>query len=344
MGGEGMVSSVSKERFALETLPTYLMIISIGLFMSVVCALTTFSFDISDFGRSLINAVTFCALGMLLRGIGLARAATIAEGWGISIPFSVLVAAASLVLAGMNLPLQDDLLVALDKNLLGFSWLNALNAIPYRDQVMNVMAFVYCGMGLETLIALILFIGFLPINRSWIFINAWNLALTMCLIISALMPAIANFHYYGLDWRDFPGLDLGFGIANGGGWTAPQMLLDVRSGLVRDIGIEHLAGIMTFPSFHCASAILFVWGFWHFKYVRIPALILNGVMIVSSLFIGGHYLVDAVAGSLLAVFAIWLATQWDYKVQAIKARRALDSAPQDDHPGFRPVTPIPVTA
>lgn len=68
--------------------------------------------------------------------------------------------------------------------------------------------------------------------------------------------------------------------------------------------VELLSGVSTFPSVHAALAILFAWALWPVRALRYPSLALNGLMYVSTIPIGAHYVVDVAAGTLLAIASI----------------------------------------
>ena len=70
---------------------------------------------------------------------------------------------------------------------------------------------------------------------------------------------------------------------------------------------SELGGIITFPSFHAAAAILALWAFWGIWWLRPFALITNVSMLLATPVIGGHYFVDILAGILVAVGAIFAA-------------------------------------
>jgi hypothetical protein len=80
---------------------------------------------------------------------------------------------------------------------------------------------------------------------------------------------------------------------------------------------EGLVGIVTFPSFHAAAAVLYLWALWCVWWMRPLALLANGAMLLATPIGGGHYFVDVFAGMAVAVLAIaaalrigeWLAAQ-----------------------------------
>lgn len=64
---------------------------------------------------------------------------------------------------------------------------------------------------------------------------------------------------------------------------------------------------VTFPSFHAGAAPLLGWGFWPVARLRWPLVTLNVVMAASAIPIGGHYVVDIIAGVMVAAAGIAVA-------------------------------------
>jgi len=85
-------------------------------------------------------------------------------------------------------------------------------------------------------------------------------------------------------------------------WSA--VLVTLRDGSLSRFALLNMAGIVTFPSFHTALAILLV--YVHRPPLRsfVPVLILNVVMLVAIPFAGHHYLVDMIAGASVAAISI----------------------------------------
>ena len=63
-------------------------------------------------------------------------------------------------------------------------------------------------------------------------------------------------------------------------------------------------GILTMPSVHTATAILLVVGFLRTR-LFLPVLLLNIVMLLSCIPVGRHYVVDLIAGAVVALAAIY---------------------------------------
>lgn len=114
-------------------------------------------------------------------------------------------------------------------------------------------------------------------------------------------------------------------IANGAFENVQQSLgyfnrqLDaVRSdpNFVLDVGMAQ--GIVAFPSGHAAVAVMCAWAAWPFRWVRWPLLLLNVGMIISAIPQGAHYLVDLIAGAVVAALSIQIAT---HLPRSLAARR-----------------------
>ncbi len=84
------------------------------------------------------------------------------------------------------------------------------------------------------------------------------------------------------------------------------MIHAIRDGH-RLIDGSKITGLLTFPSYHACSAILFAWALYPLKVVRWPVIALNAVMFCLTVVIGGHYVVDLFGGAALAALAILLA-------------------------------------
>jgi membrane-associated phospholipid phosphatase len=129
-------------------------------------------------------------------------------------------------------------------------------------------------------------------------ICAFTCALVVTIIISIFVPALGVYGTLGLTAADYP-------------YFEPQGYYDalrdtplLRAGTHRALDLWKLGGVLTFPSFHAAAAALYIWAFWPLRWLRSAAVIWNLAMIAATPFGGGHYLVDILAGILVAVLAI----------------------------------------
>ena len=79
-----------------------------------------------------------------------------------------------------------------------------------------------------------------------------------------------------------------------------QHMLDLTSGVLTTIRLEACEGIICAPSFHTIMGVLLISAFWKTK-LRYGALALNLMMIFSTIPTGGHYVVDVIAGLMVAI-------------------------------------------
>ncbi len=79
----------------------------------------------------------------------------------------------------------------------------------------------------------------------------------------------------------------------------------LRDHLVRDVDLGTLRGLVSAPSFHTASAVLYIAAGWPIARLRWPVVILNGAMLLSTPIEGTHYLADMLAGAAVAVAAVF---------------------------------------
>jgi membrane-associated phospholipid phosphatase len=135
-------------------------------------------------------------------------------------------------------------------------------------------------------------------------------------ILSALVPAIGVYHQIGLDPASLTHID-------------PRAYLDqlrdlppTREGTLRHLELLGLGGIVTFPSFHAASAILYLWALWPVRWMRSIVLIVNGAMLAATPLNGGHYFVDVFAGVGIAILSIVAAR----RIGRLIARRMMKPA------------------
>jgi hypothetical protein len=215
------------------------------------------------------------------------------------------------VAAAINLPMQDSNLLAVDK-MLGFDWAAYVRFIDARPAL---AALLNCG---YTMIRWPIFA--IPImlaakgcfRRIEEFTFAFGLALVVTTIISALVPAIGVYREIGIDPLSLPNID-------------PNAYLDqlrdlppTRDGTLRHLDLLGLGGIVTFPSFHAASAILYGWALWPIKWARPIIIPLNALMLAATPANGGHYFIDIIAGVAIAAAAIVAAR---YVGQLVAERR-----------------------
>jgi PAP2 superfamily len=286
------------QAYLLNWLP--LCLIALALFLCLT--VTAFSLEI----ESLLLKVVFMAGFFTAAGHTLISLKW-APNWAPRLAF-VLLAIAQLellflfaapltyILASANLPMQDANLARLDQ-LLGLDWRSYYRFIYERPAL---VPYVYLGYAMITwpTFGVPIVLG---LTKHYFRLQQFTLACMLTVVatalISSLLPAVGTFYEYGIS-PDLP-------VFRASGYLIQLHELPlVRDGSLRVLDFKNLGGIITFPSFHAAAAVLALWAFWGVWWMRPLALIANVGMLLATPLVGGHYFVDVFAGIALAMLAI----------------------------------------
>jgi membrane-associated phospholipid phosphatase len=129
--------------------------------------------------------------------------------------------------------------------------------------------------------------------------DAWNLcfvfaaAIIFSAICAVLYPAEGAFLYYSIRPEITAILPSGSGVYH---LSAMQYF---RNSSSITLDLMQLQGVVTFPSFHTALALMTAFAWRHYRWIFYPMIAWNSVVIISTIPIGGHYFIDLVGGSLL---------------------------------------------
>jgi PAP2 superfamily len=204
------------------------------------------------------------------------------------------------VAATAQLPLQDDYLAYADR-MFGLDW-RSYYSFFINDHPSSI-PYLYFGYAMIAwpMFGIPIILGASGHHlRLQQFVLACMITIIVTGLISVVTPAMGTFLEYGItpDISKF----------NPSGYIAQvQRLPLVRDGSLRILSPATLGGIISFPSFHAAAAVLSLWALWSVWWMRPLALIANVSMLVATPLGGGHYFVDVFAGIFLAVSAISLA-------------------------------------
>lgn len=205
----------------------------------------------------------------------------------------------SYVAASANLPLQDAAFARFDR-WLGLDWQGYYDFVSARPALVPYFYIAYAMISLPTFgvpILLGLTGNFARLQR---FTLACILTAVVTILASALLPAIGTFQEYGIP-ADTPT------FTASGYLVQVDEIPAVRNGSLRVLSFETLTGIVTFPSFHAAAAVLALWACWGVWWMRPFALMAYGGMLLATPLVGGHYFADVFAGCGVAVLAIMAA-------------------------------------
>ena len=239
--------------------------------------------------------------GVLLRTQGRwARLGDVAEVAGALGLLAVLVPLLTCMLARTAAPLADRQLIAWDAAL-GFDWLHLVTQLKDQQTLTLVLCHAYASLMQQPTVLLVA-LGLARLTRRLQqFALAWTIALVGTALVFPFLPAVGGYLHYGFTPADFPFIKVH------AAWLHATVLEPLRNGTMTELGRVALEGIVTFPSFHTSAAVLLAWGFWGVRLVRWLALALNAAMIASCPIVGAHYIVDLIAGGVLAWGAIIVA-------------------------------------
>ena len=267
-----------------------------ALALCIGLAVTTFTLE----GLMTNDVVITAALAVA--GLWLAR-----WGWGERPAFTLLAfaqmgfvvictAPLSYIGLGAGMQLQDARFAELDR-LLGLDWPAYFRFAMAHPDLLVYAKFFYAMIlvpGLCVPVVLGLTGQYIRLQQ---FLMASTLALCVVIVISSLLPAIGTYFAFGLP------SDSELFYANGYGGQAREIPM-LRDGTLRALNLAKLGGILTFPSFHAATALLSIWSLWSTWWLRPALLMLNGGMLIATPLVGGHYFVDVIAGVAVAALTI----------------------------------------
>lgn len=187
------------------------------------------------------------------------------------------------------LPEWDSRFAAWDLAL-GFHWLDWYHWVQSVPVFHDTLRVVYDLVGGEIVLLVIALPMSGHIRRARWLVLWYMVTALITILVGLLMPARGAFVYYHLP------------IAQHTGYV--PVMADLRAGTLHTINLLNSQGLVVFPSFHAALAVICAAGAWSWKWFRYPLLILNLLIIISAPSQGGHYGVDVLAGTALALATI----------------------------------------
>lgn len=194
----------------------------------------------------------------------------------------------------LGLPMADGKLGSAD-SVLRFSTHTLVAFVDKHDTLGHLLNIAYTSLMYQ-----IMFIPFVLCSvgltrRAYQFMLGYLLLIITCTICSIPFPSHGALVGQGFDPRHFRWVNQ----SEAYGFLASFDAVRNDAGFI--LNAQNASGIVTFPSLHAAMAALCAWAVWPSRVFRLPFLILNAFMMVSAVACGGHYLVDVIAGCLLAM-------------------------------------------
>lgn len=213
------------------------------------------------------------------------------------IAFTSIAALFSFLTLRLAAPLQDDFYARAD-SALGFDWAAHIRWLSDHPTILYALNLSYFSCLVQIAVIVIGLATLAPCALSRFLLLFAATASVVC-ILGALAPAAGAYAVHPLDQQTLGSLP----DPLTGRWHMEQFLA-ARSGALKSLNLIKLEGVIQFPSFHAALAVILTHSLRCIPWLGFPALLLNGAMLISTIAIGGHYLVDVIAGVLIAIIAI----------------------------------------
>jgi hypothetical protein len=200
-------------------------------------------------------------------------------------------------LAKMSSGYTDHILDLAD-HILGLDWVAAYRLVATHMTARIILSYAYDTIRITPVILLTILAvtGNRHHSRNFVFLFGVTLYITVW--VSFFFPCASTLQHY------FPGGGAPFLTALG--YEQFKTIEAMRRETLSSIDLQNLIGLVNFPSFHAASAILITWGSWPVRFARWPMLLVNLAMIIATPIEGNHYFVDVIAGTTLPIIIILL--------------------------------------
>ncbi|TCR74038.1 PAP2 superfamily protein [Rhizobium sp. BK376] len=225
------------------------------------------------------------------------RLRSIGECAFLGVLLTVPVVISTYLAAWIAMPLADARLSRMD-SALGFSWfgfIHFVDSVPWLAFTLGIayQSFAFQLLGLPILLAAI---G--RAERAYAMVVSYALICFVSSIISTWFPALGTYVTYGVHQRDLHNIDAHFAFFFLDQFNA------VRNAPRFLFTFSQAAGIVTFPSVHAGVAAVCGWAVWKVPVIRYPIVLLNVFMAAAAISNANHYLVDVIAGGLIAALCI----------------------------------------
>lgn len=190
-------------------------------------------------------------------------------------------------------PLADSLLDSWDKSL-GLDWMAYFTFVQTHPTFATILKVAYIGFDGASLLGFLALVVMGYARRARYFCEIFLITAAICTTIAMFFPAVAAVVY---NFGNVSELE-GFGAAPGV-YHMEQFLM-LRTAETPSIDLLAAQGLATFPSFHAAGGILLIFGFLKTR-LSWGVIAFSLTMIASVPIFGGHYFIDVLAGTALAV-------------------------------------------
>ena len=264
----------------------------------ILSVVTGFRYSAAAFVALPLWAALLAFGGMLMRRTGHPKVGGTMEltalvyGQGFAILFLLF------PLTALSGPFQDGLLASVDRYL-GFDWVAFANLFRNSPTLVGAMVIIYKSFEWQPLLIIALLMRARLEDRAWVFVGAAALSSAIIALIYPFVPADGAFIHFGITPSEFPA------FRGDSPWHFGPILHLIKDQGVRLVIPSLFTGMVSFPSYHAAAAVMFSWAVWPLRW-RWAFIALNVAMAISALIVGAHYLVDILAGAMIGAFFTWI--------------------------------------
>ncbi len=198
---------------------------------------------------------------------------------------------------GAFFPLQDSTFAVIDKAI-GFDWLATIAVVNDWPVALDVLKSGYH----YTIAAVIYALVFLNVikraDRVAEFFWAMMLTCIAANVLSAILPAAGAYVWHA------PSFDVRSAISADSGLWHMKHFEALRDGSFRVFDLASTEGLVTFPSYHTAMALLIPLAMRGYGPITALAWAFAAIVVASTVPIGGHYLIDVIVGAILALACV----------------------------------------
>lgn len=275
-------------------------IVALALFAGMALDVGGFSINWVGFGPVAAVCLIYATLAALEPWLVRPLQRRMVETIELLVMFSLLATLtciATYPLATFDAALADPWLAAADR-MMGFNWIESYGAIADRPWLQLFSTISY------RLIFILPFILFIALamagngHQARHLILAYAITIVIALVGFVFVPAVDPIEFYRIDTLAYQPV------------TANQaaIIIGLRNGSVRITSFATLAGMVSFPSVHAASAILFTWAARGYRRFQILVGAMSALMLAATPIEGNHYVIDLIAGAVSALIAIRLSS------------------------------------
>jgi hypothetical protein len=164
-----------------------------------------------------------------------------------------------------------------------WTWAHPLTALAAKV--------VYFTFGPQMLLTVLALAVLRERARLWEFAFHFHVCLILTIAALAIWPSACAPVFYGFE----PTIDTTRAIAQIKGF---------HDGTMTVVRFDDLDGLVSFPSFHVAGALLVTWAFRGRRWMFVPLVVLNAGLILSTVITGEHYVIDVLAAVPLVAASI----------------------------------------